>query len=378
MADLSVELLGVRLKSPFLLSSGPLSHSGEALLRAYAAGAGAVVTKTIRLKKADNPFPHMVRVAPGTLLNAEKWSDIEADRWINEEIPRARAGGAVVVGSVGHTAEEARTLVGPVAIAGCSLIELVSYDPFSMVPMVEEARKQTSLPILAKVSPGWPDLARVAARCRQAGADGITAGDSLGPTLRLDLASGRPLLGSDYGFGWLSGAAIFPIALRSVAEIALGPGGPVVGVGGVMKAEDALEMLYAGATAVGICTAAIMFGNGIFEKLNRGLAQLLDERGMADPAAARGFSLPHLVPGEHRHHLTFSYDAAACTDCKRCQDYCPYGARKVSRPAASPPPEMGHASRSSSLPQMSLDEELCRYCGYCVSICPPHALKATW
>lgn len=133
-----------------------------------------------------------------------------------------------------------------------------------------------------------------------------------------------------------------------------------------MKAEDALEMLYAGATAVGICTAAILFGNGIFAKLNRELARLLDERGMAGPAAASGFSLPHLRPGEHRRRLIFSYDAAACTDCKRCQDYCPYGARQVHRPGPGLPP------------QMRLDEEACRYCGYCVSICPPRALKAAW
>ncbi|HEY3316762.1 MAG TPA: 4Fe-4S binding protein [Bacillota bacterium] len=360
MAELSVNLLGVKLKSPFILSSGPMSYSGEALIRSTKAGAGAVVTKTIRLKKADNPYPHMVRIAPGTLLNAEKWSDIEADEWIMTEIPKAKAAGVVVIGSVGHTKEEAEALVGPVAEAGCDLIELVAYDEASMIPMIEAARSKTTLPILAKVSPNWRELPRVAADCRRAGADGVTAGDSFGPTLRLDLDTGRPLLGSDFGFGWLSGSAILPIALRMVAEIALGPGGPIVGVGGVTKAEEALEMLYAGATAVGVCTAAILFGNEVFGKLNDGLAKLLDARGLADPAAASGFSLKHLSPGERLRKLAFSYDPETCTDCGRCQDYCPYGARTVKRP------------------NMSLDEEVCRHCGYCVSICPPKALKATW
>lgn len=360
MAELSVDLLGVKLKSPFILSSGPLSYSADSLLKATRAGAGAVVTKTIRLKKADNPFPHMVRIAPGTLLNAEKWSDIEAEEWITTEIPKAKAGGAVVIGSVGHTKEEAEALVAPVAEAGCDLIELVAYDEASMIPMVETARKKTSLPILAKVSPNWRDLPQVAANCRKAGADGITAGDSFGPTLRLDIETGRPLIGSDYGFGWLSGSAILPIALREVAEIALGVGGPIVGVGGVTKAEEALEMLYAGATGVGVCTAAILFGFEVFGKLNDGLSKLLDGRKMDGIVAARGFSLKHLSKGERKVKLKFTYDPETCTDCGRCMDYCPYGARTVRRP------------------EMSLNEDVCRHCGYCVSICPPKSLKATW
>ena len=76
-ADISIDFCGYHLKSPYILSSGPLSYSAEGMIRAYNAGAGAVVTKTIRLDAADNPIHHMGTVGNSSLINCEKWSDID-------------------------------------------------------------------------------------------------------------------------------------------------------------------------------------------------------------------------------------------------------------------------------------------------------------
>lgn len=356
MADITTSIGGVRLRNPFILSSGPLSYSAHALIRAHEAGAGAVVTKTIRLERAVNPVPHMMKNGSVGLINCEKWADIEAKEWIEREIPEAKAHGVTVIGSVGHTLEEARELVKPVADAGADVIELVSYRGEDMVPMVKVAKKATTKPVLAKVSPNWPDVAEVAARCIETGADGITAVDSFGPVLRIDIAAARPLMGSESGLGWMSGPALFPIALRVVADVARRGAPVVVGVGGISKAEDALEMILAGANALGVCSVAILRGLRVFRDLPRTLSELMDKYGYESIQAARGRALPNLPAEEELGRLEFQYDPDVCNECMRCVEGCTYGARSLKDR------------------EMKVDEDRCRYCGLCTSLCPTGAL----
>ena len=93
-ADISTEFCGVKLQSPFVLSSGPLSYAAEGLIRAHQAGAGAVVTKTIRLSAAINPVNHIAKINGDSLINCEKWADSKAEVWFEREIPLAKAAGA--------------------------------------------------------------------------------------------------------------------------------------------------------------------------------------------------------------------------------------------------------------------------------------------
>jgi dihydroorotate dehydrogenase (fumarate) len=301
----------------------------------------------------------MVMAAPGTLINAEKWADLTAEEWISREIPFAKSKGAVVIASVGHTPEEARALVEGVAKAGADFIELVSYTEDTMVPMIEETKKRTGLPVLAKLSPNWPNLVAAAGRCLEAGVDALTVADSFGPVLRLDIRTARPLLGSPKGWGWLTGAALKPINLRCVAEIALALRPYIVGVGGVMDGSDALEMLLAGANAVGICTAAITKGLKVFQELNQSLSALLDELGFPTVASASGRALPFLKEEEDQNKLKFTYDPEKCNLCLLCVTRCPYQARKLT------PDKV-----------MSLDIDKCRSCGFCVSLCRRRALTS--
>ncbi|MEW5816786.1 MAG: 4Fe-4S binding protein, partial [Spirochaetota bacterium] len=185
-----------------------------------------------------------------------------------------------------------------------------------------------------------------------------------GPVLRIDIRSGKPLLGSEKGYGWLTGSAIKPIILRFIAEIASRTDKPIIGLGGVVTAEDAIEMLMAGASAVGLCTALILKGVAYLARLNAGIRKLLTELKYESPRHLSGAALPCLHEREVMEKFTFSFEAAACNACGRCVTVCAYQARNlIVEPARK---------------EMQLDEKKCRSCGLCVSVCPTGALSTAF
>ena len=355
MPDLTVTLCDIELKNPLILASGPLSWNAEAIRAAFDAGAAAVVTKTIRPEATVNPAPHIAAAGRGSLLNTEGWSDLPAEQWIEQELPSLANRDGVLIASLGHTPAEVEQLAAPLAQAGADVLELVSYRAEDAAPMAAAAKRAVSIPALIKVSANWPNLPEVVAACLRAGADGVTAIDSIGPTLRVDVETRRPLLGS---FAWLSGAAIFPTALRAVAEIRLSHDAPVVGTGGVGRAEDVVEMMMAGATAVGVHTAPLLKGLDWFGQTLARLERWLDERGHARLSDLRGLALPHLREPASHVPLAFAFDAETCTQCGRCVTVCAYAARHLTP----------HG-------EMLLDQGLCRSCGLCASVCPTGALR---
>ena len=350
-------LFGIKLQSPFVLGSGPLSYGAKGLIRAHKAGAGAVVTKTIRDNPAVNPFPHMAVAGKDSMINAEEWSDIPGSQWVEKEIPEAKKAGVIVIASVGHTPVEVANWVSQVDIAGADIIELVSYERDTILPMLKKAKTLTDKPVLVKISPNWSDSVGIALEALKAGADGITAIDSIGPVLRIDINTGKSLVGGGRGFGWLTGSAIKPIALRYVAEISSATNKPVIGLGGVTRAEDAVEMLMAGAQAVGICTAPIVKGVEYIEKLNEKLEKLVKKLGYRNPGELTGLSHKYLDPDANNKKFDFIYNADTCTECMDCVKACSYEARDLQNKV------------------MSLDTELCRYCGLCFSVCPNGSLR---
>ncbi len=154
--------------------------------------------------------------------------------------------------------------------------------------------------------------------CLRAGADGITATDSIGPALATDIETPQPRLEGPWGFAWLSGAAIKPIAVRVVAEIALRWDVSILGVGGISKAEDIVEMTMAGATAVQAHTAPLLAGIGWIGKTLKRLNEWLDAHGIASVAEVQRAALPSLRPAEDARPLDFAFDPRACTECYRC------------------------------------------------------------
>ena len=172
MAELTTYLCGRRLAHPLILASGPLSYGADGIRAAYAAGAAAVVTKTIGLQAAVNPTPHIWLGQRSSLLNTEKWSDLPPEQWLERELPALRERDGLLIASVGNSPADVAELAGPLARAGADLLEVVSYAAADTAPMVELAVGRAGIPVLAKVSANWPDLLDVVDRCVKAGAAG--------------------------------------------------------------------------------------------------------------------------------------------------------------------------------------------------------------
>ena len=362
MAELSTSLCGIHLPNPFILASGPLSFDGAALIRAHRAGAGAVVTKTICEQAARNPMPHIAKWG-SSLLNCEKWSDLDPSDWLEREIPIAKEGGATVIASVGMRPANLGRYVASLASVGVDAIEVCSYDADTIVPMVKAAVAEANVPVLAKVSANWPHVTEMAVSCLDAGASGITAIDSLGPTLRLNIEARQPLLAT--GVGWLTGSAILPFSLRVVADVALATSGAeIVGTGGIHRADDCIEMLMCGATLLGTCSLPMLSGLGVFSRLASSLSRRLDELGYARIQDVVGLGLPalrqclqspiippssHITPPEE----LFSFNRDLCNKCLTCVRVCSYEARTEPN---------------------RLTNSRCRLCRLCASACPTGAL----
>jgi dihydroorotate dehydrogenase (fumarate) len=369
MADLRTTLFGVSMPSPFILASGPLSYDATGLWEAYRAGAGGIVTKTLRLEAAVNPTPHMVVPRSsnlrGTLFNTEKWADLTWEHWAGEELPRLAGHPGMLIASIGHTPPEGEIITGPVAATGVvDAIECVAYTRETIVDLVRRVRERTELPVLAKLTFNWgDDLYRAAEDALKAGATGFTAIDSIGPTLQIDIEAVQPTIGGVGNKAWMSGAAIRPVAQAVVAELVQRFGVPVIGTGGIIQAEDAVEMTMAGAAALGVCTAPLLRGLEWFEATGKKLSDWLDAHGYRDLSAVRGAALPTLHSIEDAAPLVFEFEPLKCTKCDLCVVLCPYDAREME----------GEKAKSPDLVQI-LHEERCRYCGLCVEVCKPQAL----
>jgi dihydroorotate dehydrogenase (NAD+) catalytic subunit len=265
--DLSVRIGSLTLKNPIMSASGCFGYGVEYAHAVDLASLGAVVVKGLFLRAREgHPAPRIVET-PAGMINAIGLQGIGVHRFVSEKLPELRAHRATVIVNVcGTTVDEYAEVSRILSDAeGVHAIELNISCPNikeggiqfgcslgGTHDVVSAVRKVTSLPIMPKLTPNVTDPASFARAAEQAGADAVSLVNTF-LALAIDVETRRPMISN--GMGGLSGPAIRPIAVRMVYECRQAVTIPVVGMGGIMNARDAIEFMIAGATAVQVGTA---------------------------------------------------------------------------------------------------------------------------
>ena len=254
------------MQNPVMTASGTFGYAQEFEQYMNLNRLGALVVKTItRLPRAGNPPPRIVET-PSGMLNAIGLQNVGIEAFIRDKLPYLRTlKPPLIVNVAGESIEDFRDLTKRIGDQeGVAGIELniscpnvtggldFSVDPKLAYRVVSAAREATTLPIIPKLSPNVTDIAAIARAVAEAGADAISLINTL-VGMAVDVRTHRPRIGNVTG--GLSGPAIRPIAVRMVWQVAQSVRLPIIGMGGIVTAEDALEFLIAGATAVAVGTA---------------------------------------------------------------------------------------------------------------------------
>ena len=291
--DMSVEIAGIKLRNPVMPASGTFGYGEEYTPFIDMEKIGAIVTKGLSLKpKAGNPTPRIAETVSG-MLNAIGLQNVGIDAFIQHKMPFLRTVNTPVIANFfGNTLEEygevAKRLNDiPEIAAGelnisCPNVKqggiVFGTDPKAASEVVALVRKNLQKPLIVKLTPNVTDITVVARAVEEAGADAIACINTL-TGMSVDVNTRKPRIANMTG--GLSGPAIRPVAVRMVHQVVQTVSVPVIGIGGIMKAMDALEFLIVGAKAVQVGTANFVDPTAMISIIE-GIEEFLVEEGIDD------------------------------------------------------------------------------------------------
>lgn len=304
MTNLKIQFCGTLFDNPFILPSGIITELSDHK-RAIQAGAGGITLKSLTLeKRAGNPLPRVWKYDCGMINSVGIINPgIENGAKEIEEILKENPDTPIIVSLFATKIKEFTYLVEKIVPLRPKFIELnlscpnvesefgqsLGMEKGAAGEIVKEVKKVSGkVPILAKLSPNVSNIADIAKSCEAAGAAGIVAINTVGPGMIININNKKPVLGAKKG--GVSGPGILPITVRCVYEIYEAVKIPIIGMGGITKWQDAVEVMMAGATLVGVGTATYLKGIGIYEELKKGLANYLGTHQYTDPRQLIGLA----------------------------------------------------------------------------------------
>ena len=391
MADLTTTFAGITSPNPFWLASAPPTDKEYNVRRAFEAGWGGVVWKT--LGEDGPPIVNVNGPRYGAIWGADRrllgLNNIEliTDRPLQvnlDEITRVKKDypdRAVVVSLMVPVNEDAwKEILKRVEDTGCDGVELNFGCPHGMsergmgsavgqVPeyvqqVTEWCKTHSDLPVIVKLTPNITDIKKPAQAAKDGGADAVSLINTINSitSVDLDLFAPEPTIDGKGAHGGYCGPAVKPIALNMVAEIARTPslqGLPISGIGGVTTWKDAAEFLALGAGNVQVCTAAMTYGFKVVQEMISGLSQYLDEKGLNGVQDLVGRAVPNLSDWQHLNlnYVTKAHiDQDACIKCGRCYAACE---------------DTSHQAIAMSEDRtFTVKDEECVACNLCVNVCP--------
>ena len=389
--DLSIDFLGIHLDSPFILSASPSTDELEIAYNGLKAGWAGVILKTTSVEGNPVPlkYPMMSSFAVDHRITGLGNIDLISQYHINEIVKRVKAlkeafpDKMIAASIMGSKKEDWQTLVWRLKKAGVDLIECsfscpqgsMGEAPGRMLAQSIEATEKVTgwvkeaagdTPVLIKITPQVTDIVEVAKAVKNGGADGITASNTIPSLLGVDIKTFEPyptLFGKGTYSG-LSGPAIKPITLRTIAEIAKNVDITISGNGGAFNWRDAVEFMSVGASNVQFCTLPMHYGFRTIRDLKSGLAHYLMDMGFDSPMDIVGKALPNIKTQEElpSPETKAEINEDKCIGCGLCYAACNDG---------------GHQAidwdSEKRLPKVN--EEKCVGCAMCMQVCPVNAIR---
>lgn len=297
MADMGVSLAGIHLKNPIVAVSGTFGFGREYDEYFDISRLGGICVKGLTLRPRDGNPPPRIAETPSGCLNSVGLQNPGVEAFLRDELPFLKSRDVVVIANIsGNTVEEYAEMAKLIG-DGADMLEVniscpnIHEDGLNFgatergaASVTEAVVKNASVPVMVKLSPNVTDISSIAIACEESGAHALSLINTL-LGMRIDIETRRPVLRNN--IGGLSGPAVLPTALRAVWQVSRSVKLPVLGMGGVSSPESAVEMMLAGASAVGVGTA--MFGDPYAPvKILHGLGQYADSHGVSSVSELTG------------------------------------------------------------------------------------------
>jgi dihydropyrimidine dehydrogenase (NAD+) subunit PreA len=387
MPDLSVNLGGIQSPNPFWLASAPPTNSGYQVMKAFDAGWGGAVWKTLgvpivnvssRYGAINYRDSRMVGFNNIELITDRPLQDNLDDI---EEVKKHFPDRPIIASLMVQSQEEWHQIVRDVQNAGCDGIELnfgcphgmcergmgsaVGQEPGVLTTITSWVKEVATVPVIVKLTPNITDIKEPARAARAGGSDAISLINTIQSLVGVDIDNfvPYPVVDGSSTNGGYCGPAVKPIALNMVKECAQDAkiGLPISGIGGIENWRDAVEYLLLGATTVQVCTAVMHYGFGIIREMIPGLEQYMLNKGFNSVSEMVGKALPNVTSWEHlnlNYQIIAEIDDNKCIQCQLCYIACEDGAHQA----------IGLPQNGSRIPYII--EENCVGCNLCSLLCP--------
>lgn len=391
--DLSITFMGVKFENPFCLSSSPVGNCYDMCSKAYEAGWGGVVFKTIGPKhylidEVSPRFDALTKEATGFVgfKNMEQIAEHSLEENLSDlrKLKKNYPNKVLIASIMGSNEEDFFELAKLVTEAGADMIELnfscpqmtshamgsdVGSNPELCEKYCKAVRRATSLPFMAKMTPNITDMCEPAYASILGGANGISAINTIKSIINVDLDHhvGLPIIDGKSSISGYSGKAVKPVALRFIQQMRSDPrlkDVEISGIGGVETWEDAAEFILLGAKNIQVTTAIMQYGYRIIDDLTNGLMHYMQKEGVDSLEELVGLANKNIIPAEelNRDYKVYpSIDYDKCIGCGRCEISCYDGAHQA-------------MEWDSEKRRPSCNLEKCVGCLLCGLVCPVSAI----
>ena len=388
MADLRTNFAGIKSPNPFWLASAPPTNSGYQIMKAFDAGWGGAVWKTLGVPVVNVSSRYGSLNYRNTRMMGFNNIELITDRPLKdnlreiEEVKKRFPNHAVIASLMVETREEWHQIMKDVTNAGADGVELnfgcphgmcergmgsaVGQEPKVLKTIVSWVKKVATIPVIVKLTPNISDITRPAVAAVEGGGDAISLINTIQSVIGVDIDHfvPYPVVDGKSTNGGYCGPAVKPIAMNMLKNCAQHPQVtiPISGIGGIENWRDAVEFILLGASSVQVCTAVMHYGFGIIREMIVGLEQYMDEKGFKTVDDFRGKALKNILHWEDlnlKYKVVAAIDEEKCIGCQLCYTACEDGAHQAIGLSEDP------MNRKPFI-----IEENCVGCNLCSLVCP--------